>query len=373
MPAIAFIMQAFYGDSIGGAERQVQLLGQALREAGWKTSYLCERPVDRPVREVVQGMDVLALPTRKKRWSLSNYSALRAAMEASRADLFYQRVRHQYTGMGAAIAHSLGKPFVWAVASTADVIRATDLRFASYANSALDTFVHPLNRYIEDRGIMKADSIILQTEDQKKLLEANYRRSGIVIPNHIRIQADLKVEKEQPPLILWVSNIKPFKRPEAFLELTECCSDLNAHFSMVGICPNEGTLRKITGTQKRVKTFRYTGALPPEETERHIAKATVLVNTSYFEGFPNAFQQAWEYGVPVLSLGVDPDGIIVREGLGRCCSDLHDLESELRKLLADAPRREEIGRLARNYALQHFDINKLLPRYLSLFDRLLKP
>jgi glycosyltransferase involved in cell wall biosynthesis len=35
-----------------------------------------------------------------------------------------------------------------------------------------------------------------------------------------------------------------------------------------------------------------------------------------FEGMPNVFLESWMRGVPVLSLQVDPDGIIARHGLG---------------------------------------------------------
>ena len=34
------------------------------------------------------------------------------------------------------------------------------------------------------------------------------------------------------------------------------------------------------------------------------------------EGFPNIFIEAWACGVPVLSLHVDPGGVIKKEGLG---------------------------------------------------------
>ncbi len=34
------------------------------------------------------------------------------------------------------------------------------------------------------------------------------------------------------------------------------------------------------------------------------------------EGFPNIFIEAWAYGIPVLSLNVDPGSIIKKERLG---------------------------------------------------------
>jgi glycosyltransferase involved in cell wall biosynthesis len=41
-----------------------------------------------------------------------------------------------------------------------------------------------------------------------------------------------------------------------------------------------------------------------------------MVNTAHYEGMPNVFLEAWARGVPALALHHDPDGVIVREGIG---------------------------------------------------------
>ncbi|HEX7344819.1 MAG TPA: glycosyltransferase family 4 protein [bacterium] len=372
MPTIAFVMQSFYGDAIGGAERQVQMLAEALRGVGWRTFYIAERAADKPRRETVNGMQVLALPQRKKRTSILNYGPLMSAMRESGADLFYQRIRHPYTGLTGQIAKKLGKPFVWAAASLADTIRDRDLRQSESA-AFLDRILHPLNRFLEDRGIFRADAIILQTHEQQERLEKNYGRRGTVIPNHIIVNPNLNVAKAQPPAVLWLSNIKPFKRADLFIALAEKCADLEAAFIMAGLCPNPSMRRMIEEAQARLPQFKYLGPLEPAEAESEIAAASLLVNTSLFEGFPNAFQQAWYYGVPTLSLGVDPDGVIEHEGLGKCCADLDELESHLRRLLKDPQSLVEIGRRARDFATANYDLQNLLPKYLEIFNNLLRP
>jgi len=373
MPTIAFVMQAFYGDATGGAERQVQMLAEALRGVGWRTYYIAERPAGKPQRETIQGLEVLALPPRKKRTAFLNRRALKAAMEVSGADLYYQRVRHPYTGLTARIAGKLGKPFVWAAASLADTVRDRDLRQSAAHAALLDGILHPLNRRFEDRGILRADAIILQTQEQRDLLEKNYGRQGSVIPNHIIIKQSQDTAKACPPMVLWISNIKPFKRVDLFISLAERCADLDADFFLAGSCPNASIREMIELAQARLPKFKYLGPLQPDEAEKHIAAAALLVNTSQFEGFPNALQQAWYYGVPTLSLGVDPDGVIEREGLGRCCGNLDELEWHLRSHLKDPSRLEEMGRRARDFAAAHYDLRILLPKYLAIFSNLLRP
>ncbi len=373
MPHIAFILEAFYGDQIGGAERQVQIIAQALRREGWKTTYIAQRDSDKPARENLDGMDVIALPQHKRRSAWFNYTRLREAMKASRADIFYQRIRHPYSGLTARICRSLKKPFIFAAASTADVIKDTDLRNSGHAGNPLDRLLHPLDRMIEDRGILKADVVILQTEEQLQLLKEQYGRDGIVIPNSIVVndELDSAIEKKEPPEIFWISNIKQFKRPEIFIELAGRCADLPVNFVMAGGCPNQSILKDVEKAEKEIQKFSYIGPIDPVDAAKRIAGSMLLINTSDFEGFPNAFQQAWARGVPTLSMGVDPDDVIKREQLGGCAASVDDLEAITRRFHHDQNMREEVGERARIFACEHYNVRVLLPQYCSLFEKLI--
>lgn len=372
MPAIAFITRIYYGDFIGGAERQIQLLARALREQGWKTIYICERKADKFRFEIIDGMEILALPFVKRRQVWRNYLVLKAAMKECNADLYYNRVRYPYTGLATHIAHRMSKPIVFAAASKADVVRREDLRDQNIQIGKKDRLMHPLTRYIEDWGILKANAIILQTEQQLELLKKNYHRDGIVIPNHIYLPESKNNRTQSNREILWISNIKPFKRPQLFVELAERCQDVNAKFIMIGSCVLDDILCEIKLKEKQLANFTYSGPIEPEEAEKCIASASLIVNTSEFEGFPNVFQQAWAHGVPTLSLGIDPDGVIEREGLGKCAQSLVELEKYLRKFMQDEKLRQEVGQRAINFSHQTYDLRNLLPKYLSLFESLLQ-
>jgi hypothetical protein len=50
--------------------------------------------------------------------------------------------------------------------------------------------------------------------------------------------------------------------------------------------------------------------------QRWFDEATVFVNTSDYEGFPNTFVQAATGGCGILSLRVNPDGFLDRFGCG---------------------------------------------------------
>jgi glycosyltransferase involved in cell wall biosynthesis len=371
MPRIAFILEAFYGDAIGGAERQVQMLSEALHQWDWDTCYISQRPLDKPSREIYGRMEVIALPPQKHRSAWLNYSALHHAMQSCKADIFYQRVRHPYTGLGVAIARQLGKPLVFAAASIADVTRKSDLRRKNFSGSLVDSLLHPLNRKMEDWGILHANHIILQSMDQLQLLRSDYKREGTIIPNHIRFDQITNEKMACPPQILWISNIKPFKRPELFIALARRCRNLDARFRMIGSCPNRSILQSLVDAETELPHFKYLGSVAPVESEEKIASSAILVNTSEFEGFPNAFQQAWAHGVPTLSLGIDPDGVIQKYGFGVSVKTLDELETALRQYLLDDNLRRSQGDTARQFARKTYDLELLLPRYLEVFNSLL--
>jgi len=61
------------------------------------------------------------------------------------------------------------------------------------------------------------------------------------------------------------------------------------------------------------------GQMGRVQTLQAMAAAKALVNTSLAEGFPNTFLEAWVLGTPVISLFVDPGGVIEANRLGYVC------------------------------------------------------
>ena len=66
---------------------------------------------------------------------------------------------------------------------------------------------------------------------------------------------------------------------------------------------------------EKLPNVTFLGTVPPIEMEGWFKKKKLFMNTSIREGFPNTFLQAWMNRVPVVSLNIDPDGIIEKYGL----------------------------------------------------------
>lgn len=58
----------------------------------------------------------------------------------------------------------------------------------------------------------------------------------------------------------------------------------------------------------------------------------------------------------MLSLDVNPDGLLTNGGLGAHATDMDGLEQKLRNLLANPELRKQIGQRAQEFAKKEFDL-----------------
>ena len=121
-----------------------------------------------------------------------------------------------------------------------------------------------------------------------------------------------------------------------------------------------GSPRDKTGSHfyKKLREFdnvTLTGRLTHEETIRQISDSKALISTSPMEGFPNVFIEAWACGVPVLSLYVDPGGVIEKEDLGEVVNG--DIENLL-TLMNSFTRSNGFADRAISYVQKHHTLNK---------------
>jgi glycosyltransferase involved in cell wall biosynthesis len=178
-------------------------------------------------------------------------------------------------------------------------------------------------------------------------------------------------EKPDPPVVLWVGSISYQKRPDLFVKLAK--SIPNAYFEMVGGKTRDWQLyEKIKREEKTLPNFRFRGFIPYHEVDEYFRRASIFVNTSSIEGFPNTFLQAWANYTPVVSLNVDPDGIIRRYKLGFCSKTFVHLVSDVTKLLECKELREKMGENGRKYVESEHNPLKIVRQYITLFEELVQ-
>jgi glycosyltransferase involved in cell wall biosynthesis len=366
---VCLVVAAHWSDIMGGAQFQVKLLVDRLVAHEALDTYYVTRSArggieasGYEVRVISSGQGFL-----EKRLMCVNAGRLLGALDDIAPDVVYQRVRNPYTGIACHYARRKGARFIWHVASDADVGRAR----IDWRRNRLSAPLRYLDDRVSEYGVRRADVIVAQTRFQALKLGENFGLDGIeIIPNWHPDVADRGKEGKEKLKVLWLGNLKWVKRPDLFLALAKQLEDMpDVEFLMAGSpSGDKNWQREFEADLHGRRNLRYLGALSLERVEEALAETDLLVNTSEYEGFSNTFIQAWLHRVPVLTLNVDPDGVMAHTGIGIKAGDVANLAREVRDLLTDTPRRMEMGRDARNHAVASHSMANA-DRLISIFNR----
>lgn len=360
---LCIVTPAHSGAQTGGAEYQINCLIDVLAATARYEIFYLARLVDPAFRP--QGYQIVQVGRTNKspRFGyIADAVPLYRALRSLAPDVIYQRVACGHTGIAAHFARRHGARMIWHVAHDSDVMR----------DSLIDGR-NPIRRLMEKAsiryGIRRAQRIVTQTRHQAELLAENFgRQADALIPNFQPLPLE-PIEKAGSVTVLWIGSLKPWKQPEAFVRLAAACRDLEAvRFVLIG-GGSEGTawhgglMRQIGA----IGNLNYVGAMSQADVNRALAQAHVYVNTSLYEGFPNTFIQAWMREVPVVSLHVDPDGVLEREQLGGCAGNEQRLAELVRNLAVNESLRRAMGEKSRSYANQYHSMANV-ERLAELFE-----
>ena len=167
--------------------------------------------------------------------------------------------------------------------------------------------------------------------------------------------------------VLWVGNIRRVKRPDRMMELAAALPGESVHMAGGPLPGEERLYDEMRDAAAGLSNLRFHGRLPYWEANELYGRASVLVNTSDVEGFPNSYLQAWIRGVPVVTL-IDPDGVIAREGLGVAVDAPDALLPAVRSLLASPADWLAASHRCLAYMEREFGDDKILAAYLDALE-----
>jgi len=220
------------------------------------------------------------------------------------------------------------------------------------------------DRKLYEYGLARADAILFQSARQKEAMRQNYRREGIVANMMLDRPGRQRSLAERDIPILWVNNIRDFKRPDLALELARLIPDSMIHM-IGGTQPGfEKMYRDIDDQARTIANIRFHGPVPYHEVNDYYERARVFINTSDSEGFPNSYLQAWVRGTPVVAF-FDPDGVIQREGLGYVAANVADMHRIVASLLANPQTWQQLSQRCRQYMAEEYSEDKILAPYVS--------
>lgn len=369
-------MDFHYTERIGGAEVQAWLLAKELARRGFAVHYLAQSL--RGKVEVTESRDGIHLHWVRNPGQLQWRNGLRyyRALKRINPDLLIQRTTSFNTGVIGFYARKHHKQFAW-ICTDNDIparwfFARKEIRTIPAKNLLgklksplllVNAIVHDLAR---DWGMKQASHVFTQNDEQFCKLISNYKLPSLRMPSgHELPETGISpLQRFRNKTILWVGNLGANKRPEKFVQLAGSIQREDWKFLMLGGRKGIDNLRQFTA-DSQPKSLIWLGEKPLEETLSCFDQATVLVNTSESEGFPNTFIHAWLRGMPVVTLGVDPNQIITRNALGRVVSNVTELASALHELLSDEAYYSKLSECIANYARDHLTISKVADNFLS--------
>lgn len=352
----------------GGAEYQISLLIDALVRTERYDIYYLARFIQE--RDRIRHYKIVRIGrggTIPRFGYSMDAAALYRALSSIRPRVIYQRVGGAYTGICALYARRQGIPLIWHVAHDTDV-----------APRSLDPGRNFLRvraeKWVLNFGVRRAACIVVQTQHQAQLLEKNFARTAdAVIPNFHPAPREL-LDKSGPVTVVWIANLKPWKQPEVFARLALSLRDCpGVNFVMVGAGAGAGAhpawQQSLITDIAAAPNLDYIGPKSHAEVNELLARAHIFVNTSTQEGFPNTFIQAWLREVAVVSLNVDPDGVLDGKQVGIIAHSEPALSRSVRRLIEDVDARAGFVGRAREHALRHHslrnveDLTRLIDRH----------
>lgn len=347
---------ALRGNPTGGGEKQISLLAIALTRLGHKVVF-----VDYNISEdftTKEGIEVHCIKGYNEgiRFlrAFNRLKLIYLKLKNQKADVYYCRIRDFRHILAYWVSRRVKAKFILALASDLDVKDTrTRLKYLYFAEKAgvWWLFNSLLSEIVYSWLLRNSDMVLVQHEGQKQSL-LQKRIQSTILSNLIELNDAPLTRGGERNDFCYVGSLDRRKGLIDFFNLVKASQSYN--FKIIG-SPRDRTGEVYLNKLKMLKNVTHLGRLNHSETLSHIADSIALISTSPLEGFPNIFIEAWVYGVPVLSLFVDPGNVIEREELGFVAKgSILSLSSAMAEIKATPEMRTRL----KTYVMQNHVINE---------------
>jgi len=231
---------------------------------------------------------------------------------------------------------------------------------------ALELSGSPLRFAYYTVGLLLADAIAAQTWE----IAARFRRKyhgmkEIQVVPQVYDAANIIPSVQKEGFVLWIARLIWYKRPEIFIDLAQ--SMPSYRFIMAGGGPMESYVKTRT---KNVPNLSFLGPIGHQNAEELCGNASVFVNTSVIEGFPNTLLECAARETPFIAMSYDPDEIICKNRIGFHSRSFEELRRDVRSIMDDARLGAELGRNGREYVIANHSPKLGLQAYERLLSHL---
>jgi len=215
-------------------------------------------------------------------------------------------------------------------------------------------------------GLKLADAVIVTTKELSLYVTKFVPQSKVVlIPNGVDT-ALFRPRGSQPDrlekVVVYVGRLAPQKNLFMLIDAVGLIKQPRVKLILVG----EGELRNELGKHaiKRGITFEFMGTIPHEELPGVLDNADLFALPSVIEGHPKVLLEAMSCGLPCVGTNVQGTRDLIRDGeTGLLCQlTAHDLADKIAQVLSNRELADRLGRKARAFMKENFDLDVLLAR-----------
>lgn len=350
------------GNAGGGAQLQQILIGRELSTRGHDVFFV-EYETDHTEEGEFDGIEVVAIPRptgSEVGRAVDVFSNTRRVLRRLEPDVCYRRVL-DFSILPLSLCCRFGdRRFVYGVAHDDELTDDPHMLAGRVKGS------RPY-RLLNRRALSAASAVIAQNRHQYELATDTLSTTVKQIPNCYPDDPAAPLEWEyESPVVFWAARFHDWKQPDLVADLAESIPD--ATFLMAGGPGDESLYQHLKQRAESIDNLVLTGHIPISEIDRYFASADVFLNTSTAEGFPNTFLQAWVHGTPVVSLGVDPDGILQSSEIGLFANGSEEtLRDHLLQITTNDTQRERLGDESRAYYESNHTVSEIANRYEDVF------
>jgi glycosyltransferase involved in cell wall biosynthesis len=177
--------------------------------------------------------------------------------------------------------------------------------------------------------------------------------------------------------VVFVGRLDRQKNPVLVLEALARAARLTGGGALEVIFLGDGPEREALverarelGVLDRARFLGRVGDVP-----RHLDEADVFVLPSLSEGVSNALLEAMAHGLPCIATDIPGNSDLIRDrdtGLLVRTGDADAVARAMLELAADSALRERLGRAARAFIEERFDMSRVAARYAALYTELVR-
>lgn len=288
---------------------------------------------------------------------ISAFRDMKEQLHGIGADVYFHAGAGVEVGAYALICRLLHRKFIFVVASPHDLC-------APYGNvTGWLKWLYPL-------GVFLADAIVCRSLEQTEWLKDSYRREGVLIRTGHAVPTSRNSDQST---LLWVGRAHQVKQPELFVDLAEQLPQYPCTMVLMTTPESKDIVQHIQSRANAIANLTIHYNVHWTKIDDYFRQATLFVNTSTNEGFPNTFVQAALHGIPILSWTVDPDNVLTKHGIGVCANQSFDqLLNDTIRFSESESLRKEVGQQAYHYARTFHDLETASSRYKELVRNLIE-